>query len=241
MVERMNAREGCTCGYAVWFALYSPDGLRIATGSRDRTVRIWDAKTLKQQTLLEGHTQGVTRGVFSPDGDRLMTAGWRGLIRCWDIAAGEPIAVLQGHTSAVRAMAVTADGTLISAGQDRTVRFWNPTTHSELRQLPQQSLPVRALAVHPDGTLLAMCTCDLKSKESGELVLWDLATGEKLRTCEGSRTLGGTIAFSPNGETVAARAADAQIALWDVNTGRRKLEFRDSRSPSFIFALPSPC
>src|SRR5262249_25535854 len=50
---------------------YSPDGQRLATGSRDRTVKIWDARTGQELLALRGHKDGVLSVCFSPDGLRL--------------------------------------------------------------------------------------------------------------------------------------------------------------------------
>ncbi len=50
---------------------FSPDGMMLASGSDDRTVRMWDAKTCQQVAVAEGHTEAVNCVVFSPNGTQV--------------------------------------------------------------------------------------------------------------------------------------------------------------------------
>ena len=54
-------------------AVFSPDGSRVVTASRDKTARLWDAKTGAALATLSGHTDVVNSAVFSPDGGRVVT------------------------------------------------------------------------------------------------------------------------------------------------------------------------
>src|SRR5436190_6760767 len=55
---------------------FSPDGRRIASGSRDKTVKVWDAQRGKETLTLKGHTEPVLKVAFSPDGNRIASGGW---------------------------------------------------------------------------------------------------------------------------------------------------------------------
>lgn len=74
-------------GYRVWSVAFTPDGRRVASGSHDRTVGLWDVESGHLLCTLEGHTDVVLREAFRPDGRVLASASWDGTVRLW--GAGE--------------------------------------------------------------------------------------------------------------------------------------------------------
>ena len=64
---------------------FSPDGTRIASGSYDRTIHLWDAPTGAELHTLKGHTNQVISVSFSPDGTRIASGSWDNTIRLWDV------------------------------------------------------------------------------------------------------------------------------------------------------------
>lgn len=105
---------------------FSPDGTRIATGSRDNTVRLWDATTGQPvgEPLL-GHTNYVSSVSFSPDGARIVTGFGTTLSGCGMQQPGI-LGELRGHTSAVSSVSFSPDGArIVTSSWDSTVRLWD--------------------------------------------------------------------------------------------------------------------
>ena len=143
-------------GHFVRSVAYSPDGTKLATASRDGSVKIWDLANGHELIAFHGHgAEDVHAAQFSPDGKKIASAGGN-TIKIWDPATGQVQQTLTGHTSYVTSLAWRPDGArLASGGDDRIVRIWDPAAGKELHNLGGQSAMVHAVAYSPDGKLLA--------------------------------------------------------------------------------------
>ena len=144
---------------------FSPDGTTLASGSEDRTVRLWNANTGRHLHTLTGHTTHVNSVSFSPDGTTL--ASGSDTIRLWDVRTGRLIRTLSRDTF-VHSLSFSPDGTTLTSGSDdRTVRLWNVNTGRHLRTLTGHTRSVDSVSFSPDGTTLASGSVD------GTILLWD--------------------------------------------------------------------
>jgi WD40 repeat protein len=71
---------------------FSPDGRTIATGSTDKSVRLWSAVSFQELVKLEGHVGVVTSVAFSPDGRTLASGSFDGYVKLWYAATDEEVA-----------------------------------------------------------------------------------------------------------------------------------------------------
>jgi WD40 repeat protein len=108
----------------------SPDGGHIVSGSRIKTVPLWNTTTGEQEGQLEGHMDRVMFVAFSPDGTRIASGSKDRTVRIWNSATGEQEALLGGHTDQVMSVGFSHKGDLIVSGsKDKSVQVWNTMTY----------------------------------------------------------------------------------------------------------------
>jgi WD40 repeat protein len=225
---------------------FSPDGRFALSGSRDGTLKLWDVATGKELRSFSGHTDWVWSVAFSPDGLFALSGSVDGLLKLWDVATGEELWSFSGHTNSVHAVAFSPDGNFALSGSlDKTVRLWDVATGKELRSFGTHTGMVRSVAFSPDGRFALSGSCgefDAKVKLlciKGAAKLWDVTTGQELRSFSKHKGYVSSIAFSPDGRSVLSVGPDNLMALWDVDTGKEQRSFSGHTGPVWSVA-PSP-
>lgn len=197
---------------SVYAVAFSPDGKTLASGSNDRTVKLWDIDSSELRGTLVGHTDGVYSVAFSPDGRSLASGSNDTTVNLWDVQTQELRRTLVGHTGAVYSVSFSEDGKeLFSGSNDKTVRVWDPYSGELKRTLRSLDDSVDAVATSPDGNTLASASLDNTVK------LRDIGTGELKFSLTGHRRTVTSVAFSADGKTLASGSFDKTVRLWDVS------------------------
>ena len=113
---------------------YSPSGTRVVTGSRDKTIRIWDVESGSVVgEPLTGHTDSVCSVAYSPDGRCIISGSFDRTIRIWDAETGASVGdPLNEHTASVMSVPYSPDGRrIISGSSDSTIRTWYSEANTE--------------------------------------------------------------------------------------------------------------
>ena len=221
----------------------SPDGTRLGVAT---SIGIWlyDAQSGEELDLLNPMKEVLSLS-FSPDGATLAGGSRNGTIHLWDTTTGKEIKTLIGHTGDVISLAFSPDGTtLVSGSEGNTIRLWDPVTGKQMEIFPCGGI-LFDLVFSPDGTMLAgvmnhpptlwwdppidppvddpepapgaPSLFPFPIDQGNFICLWDVATGDiRLTTSEGIYSL----AFSPDGTTLAGGSRNGTIHLWDTTTGK---------------------
>jgi WD40 repeat protein len=147
---------------------YSPSGEMLATGSFDRSVKLWRVADGQQLFALDQGNK-VHFLAFSPEGATLASGSPRGLVKLWDVATGTRITTLKGEPKFLHGLCYSPDGkTLATASGEGVVRFWNVRTGRVRTGFNWGIGEVHCVAFSPDGMRAAA------GGSAGEIVVWDI-------------------------------------------------------------------
>lgn len=229
LVAAMSGHKG-----VVRFAAFSPNSQLLASvggseggaeGGKQKfsEIRIWDAKTGRQQAAMQGHQDTVLCAAFTDDSQSLVTGSKDHSMIVWDVShglhgvvMGLKIHTLRTHQGRVSSLVVTPDGSLLVSGSDDgTIRFWDTKTWKLVDTLTTGRTGLCQLAVSSDGARLAAVW-----RSRGPAMLWDLPTRQesmclRLRPEEDAEDF--DLAFSPDAKMLAI-LSNRDVRLWDLSS-----------------------
>ena len=207
---------------------------RLATGSDDGTVQIWDAMAGRKISTYRGHSGAVNAiawqeglGNPPPDGQWIASAGVDCTVQVWAAHSMRKVCTYTRHSAKVTALAWSParfpssgghSSLIASASEDSTVQVWDATTGQRQFIYSEHTHPVYAVAWSPDGQYIASAGEDMVV-QVWKVPAKDTSAGKILLTSRNSSHTILTLAWSPDGKYLASGGADQVVEVWEVATG----------------------
>lgn len=199
--------------------VYSPDGSRLASGSWDNTVRIWNVNDpTSNPFVFTGHVDSVNSLTYNPDGSRLASGSRDNTVRIWNVndPSSEPVKLI-GHEGEVTSLSYISDGSMLASGsRDGTVRIWNVNDPFDEPQIltgqEDKESEITNLVFSQNNNRLAIGSSD------GTLRLWNVIdlSSEPIILSEKESTIT-TMVFSLDGHLLAVGSNDGNVRVWNLN------------------------
>ncbi|GGA26002.1 serine/threonine-protein kinase [Okeania sp. KiyG1] len=187
--------------------VFSPNGDFIASGSDDRTIKIWHQKTCQLLYSIK-NSRGINVVAFSPDGKILASGSSDNVIKLWEVETGNLIDKLIGHSRDINTIAFSPDGkVLVSGSSDKTIKLWSV----------EKSKLIKTITGHSDWVRSVICL-DKKTIISGSadktIKIWNMETGEVIKTLNGHSKDVNSVAISSYDNTIVSGSSDNTVKIW---------------------------
>jgi hypothetical protein len=207
----------------------SADGTRLAVGSYDKTVRVFNFRTQEELAVLAGHDKSICSVSLSPDGKSLASAGKDRLVHLWDVARKERLHTIKAKHERPLVRFLPDGNTLALVSRHDGVELFDVKT-KKARDHFKCAWQVEAMDVTPDGRYLAVGGNDVR--------VWDLKTRQERVLMADHRGQIDGVALSQDGSVLVTGSADATVKVWDVAAGKERRTIRAPRAIVSVAITP---
>lgn len=183
--------------------------------SKTGQLLVWEHASESHILKQSNHADSMTALSYSPRSDRIITGAGDGNIKIWDVSSGFHIATFTEHSSAVTASQYSKRGNILfTSSLDGSVRAWDMLRYRNFRTFTAPTrLSFSSLAIDPSAEIVCA-----SSHDSVDIHVWSVQTGQLLDQLSGHEGPISTLAFTPDGATLASGSWDHTIRLWSIFT-----------------------
>ncbi|MCG9127557.1 WD40 repeat domain-containing protein [Candidatus Poribacteria bacterium] len=202
---------------------FSPDGKMIASGSRDKRVRLWNAESAILHKTLKGHRKPIVSLTFSHDGSSIASISEDKTVRVWNVDTGRRKHTFNANSEHLHRVVFSPNGkTLASSSLDGIIHQWDlkKGKHKNAIVGHGSGFASKNIVFSKDNITAATTYGD------NHIILYDVNTQEVEVVLTGHKKRVNCLSFSSDGRMLASGSQDKTIRLWDVATGEHKKTLR---------------
>ena len=198
----------------------SDDGKHLATLTDSKYIQLWDLQTRRHKARIKSEI-GFSPPVFSPD-STILASGERSRILLWETYNGELKKTIEGHKNRAPKVIFSPDGQTLASYEHNLIWLWDIRSGERTKTLQGHTGRINSIAFSSDGSLLASGSGFDENDRTVQV--WETTTGKQrakftnlLRENNENPLSITSVAFSPDGKTIASIDRSADVQLWDVD------------------------
>lgn len=235
-MRKLNLRMPEPEADAVNVLAVTPDGSKIVSGSNDKTLIVWDARTGRELLILAGHRGAITTLAITTDGKRVISGSTDNTLKVWSLETGAELFTLAGHDHPVESVVCArgTDGgqTIVSSASDGTMKIWGLEAESLRGGHVGHDQAVDFICVSQDGRYAYTAAAN------SNLKVWDLNSFEYVKSIPTPQVIR-HLNVTADKRRVISSADGNRFKIWDLETGV-ELQTLDGNHAQFVNFLGNP-
>lgn len=218
---------------AVNAVAWAPDGKRIASGSDDKTVKVWDAISGKTFATSEDEDLSGTIDslAWASDNKRIAFGSGDKMVKVWDSTSRNILATCIGHTDTVLTVAWSPNNRFVASGsKDTTMRVWNSTSGKQLRIYKTHRDSIYTVTWSPDSNFIASVGAD------GTIEVLNVTTNATILAYQGDAQFVYAAAWSPDSSYLVSGGSDSIVKMWNASSSHLILTCEGHTGPVYTVA-----
>ena len=198
---------------------FNPAGDKVAACAADRSIRVYDVASGKEEVLIEDHADWVMTVAWNHDGTRLVSGSRDKTSKVFDAKTGDSVTTYPGHGETVYGVAFSADGKQVfSAGADKKIHVWNPADAKKAADIGGFGHEVYELVVL--GDKLFACSADKQAR------MFDSGKRNQIKAFAGHTDWIYSLAYHDGSKRLATGSYDGEVKVWNTDDGKAVASFK---------------